>query len=425
MHSVDTLVTPDNRRQQLVAEYNRVRQFTETLCAPLQPEDYQIQSIIQTSPPKWHLAHVSWFFEAFLLPKFKPGYQVFNTDYDHIFNSYYYTHGQMHPRAQRGMLARPTVEDVYRYRAHVDAQMCELIDSIDEDVWQELAFYVELGINHEEQHQELMLMDIKHNFSVNPLKPSYRTGLEPLNGAFARPMRWVERSGGIYQIGSSEQDNFAYDNETPRHDVLLQQHRLADRLVTNSEYLEFIEDGAYQNPALWMSDGWALLQREQWTHPLYWQVDEQGWSEFTLGGLRDLDPLQPVCHISYYEADAYARWAGKRLPTESEMECLLAELPVNGNFCDNDSLHPAPAQDTGQWYGDLWAWTASPYTAYPGFKPLAGFIGEYNGKFMSNQMVLKGGCCATPHGHMRASYRNFFYPDERWAFTGLRLADDA
>ncbi len=420
---MDTLVTLDSTRQQLTARYKQVRQFTEKLCEPLQTEDYQIQSIIQTSPPKWHLAHVSWLFEAFVLPKFKPGYQVYDPQFDFLFNSYYYTHGQMYPRSQRGMLARPTVNEVYRYREYVDEQMYQLIENIDQAQWQDLAFYVILGLNHEEQHQELMLMDIKHNFSINPLKPAYRNDLVDEKVTTIPQLQWIGRAGGIYQIGSHQND-FFYDNETPSHDILLQEHRLADRLITNEEYLHFMEDGGYRNPALWLSDGWALIQREGWTHPLYWSANDDGWNEYTLGGMRTLNPHQPVCHLSFYEADAYARWAGKRLPLESELECMLAELPVSGNFCDSDLLHPAPAKHGGQWYGDLWAWTQSPYTAYPGFKPLAGSIGEYNGKFMSNQMVLKGGSCATPPGHTRASYRNFFYPEERWAFTGLRLADD-
>ena len=420
---MDTAVTLLASREMLIAELNRVRSYTETLCAPLATDDYQIQSIVQTSPPKWHIAHVSWFFETFVLPHFRPDYKAFDPHFDFIFNSYYYTHGHMHPRPRRGLLSRPTVEEVYRYRAHVDEHMRELMETVDDAQWEELAFRVILGLNHEEQHQELLLMDIKHNFSVNPLKPAYREDLKIPQGE-TRPMRWPERAGGIHRIGH-EGTGFAYDNETPRHDVLLRDHRLADRLVTNGEYLEFIDDGGYGNPALWLSDGWTLIQHEAWRHPLYWEHGDSGWMQFTLGGLRPLNPHEPVCHLSFYEADAYARWAGKRLPLESELETLLAERPVAGNFIDTYLLHPAAAGDAGQWYGDLWAWTASPYAAYPGFKPLAGSMGEYNGKFMSNQMVLKGGCCATPAGHTRASYRNFFYPDERCAFTGLRLAEDA
>ena len=419
---MDTTVTTASSRETLIGEFNRVRRYTEILCSPLATDDYQIQSIDQTSPPKWHIAHVSWFFEAFVLPHFRPDYRPYHPGFDFLFNSYYYTHGEMHSRANRGLLSRPIVGEVYRYRAHVDQRMRDLMEHADDAQWEELALRVILGLNHEEQHQELLLMDVKHNFSVNPLRPAYRDDLETPQDE-TRPIRWLERAGGIARIGHDD-NGFAYDNETPRHEVLLRDHRIADRLITNDEYRAFIEDGGYGDPALWLSDGWALIQREGWRHPLYWQQIDGGWMQFTLGGLRELNPHEPVCHLSFYEADAYARWAGKRLPLESELETLLAGQPVTGNFADSELLHPAPAGGAGQWYGDLWAWTGSPYAAYPGFKPLAGSMGEYNGKFMSNQMVLKGGCCATPAGHTRASYRNFFYPDERWAFTGLRLAEN-
>jgi ergothioneine biosynthesis protein EgtB len=409
-------------REALTDAYRSVRATTERLCAPLQVDDYQLQSIVQTSPPKWHIAHVSWFFETFVLAHFEPGYRPFHERFDYLFNSYYYTHGDMHARPRRGLLSRPTVTEVYRYREHVDHRMLALIDSLDASQWSALAFRVTLGLHHEQQHQELLLMDVKHNFSVNPLRPAYRDDLHEPRGSL-RPMRWVERDGGLHWIGHAG-EGFAYDNETPRHQVLLQPHRLADRLVSNAEYLDFIQDGGYEQPALWLSDGWALLQREGWRAPLYWELQAGERQQFTLGGLRPLRPEQPVCHLSYYEADAYARWAGKRLPSEAELECALAGHPVSGNFTDRDFLHPAPAGEAGQWFGDLWAWTASPYTAYPGFRPLEGSMGEYNGKFMANQMVLRGGACVTPPGHTRASYRNFFYPDERWAFTGLRLAED-
>lgn len=420
---MNTAVNVTLNRETLITKYELVRRYTEVLCAPLALDDYQVQSIVQTSPPKWHLAHVSWLFEAFVLFKFNPGYTAFKPQYDFLFNSYYYTHGEMYPRSKRGLLSRPTVEEIYSYRAYVDEHMRELMESVDKAQWQELAFCVTLGLNHEEQHQELMLMDIKRNFFANPLKPAYRDNLETPQGE-ARLMRWQTRPGGIKQIGYAG-EGFAYDNETPRHDVLQRDHRIADRFVTNDEYRAFIDDGGYDDPALWLSDGWALIHREGWRHPLYWQHTDGVWRQFTLGGLRELNPHEPVCHISFYEADAYARWAGKRLPLESELETLLAEQPMTGNFAGSDLLHPSPAGDQGQWYGDLWAWTGSPYTAYPGFIPLAGSVGEYNGKFMSNQIVLKGGCCITSKGHTRASYRNFFYPDERWAFTGLRLAEDA
>jgi ergothioneine biosynthesis protein EgtB len=419
---MDNAVTTTSSREALIAEFDRVRRRTDSLCAPLASDDYQVQSIAQTSPPKWHIAHVSWFFEAFVLSQFRPGYDPFDPRFDFIFNSYYYTHGGMHPRPRRGLLSRPTVDEVYRFRAHVDDNMHELLESIDAARWEELAFRVILGLNHEEQHQELLLMDIKHNFSANPLQPVYRDDLTTGQDN-SRPMRWLERVGGLQEIGCAG-EGFAYDNETPRHQVLIRDHRLADRFVSNGEYLDFIEDSGYESPALWLSDGWDLIRREGWHHPLYWERRDGDWMQFTLGGLRALDPHEPVCHISFYEADAYARWAGKRLPREAELETMLVEQPVQGNFADSDRLHPAPAGEQGQWFGDLWAWTGSPYAAYPGFRPLAGSLGEYNGKFMSSQMVLKGGSCITPAGHSRASYRNFFYPGERWAFTGLRLAED-
>jgi len=410
-------------RVALLARYDHVRRQTESICSPLATDDYQVQSILQTSPPKWHIAHVSWFFETFVLTKFRSEYQPFDVRFDYLFNSYYYTHGKMFARSDRGLLSRPTVEEIYRYRAYVDDNMRQLITHGEDSAWRDLSFLVELGLNHEQQHQELLLMDIKHNFSINPLEPAYRKDL-PESRCETREMRWLERSGGIRQMGH-QGGEFAFDNETPRHQVLMQKHRLADRFVTNGEYLEFIEADGYQNPALWLADGWALLQCEAWRNPLYWKRDGDHWTQFTLGGRRHLSVNEPVCHISYYEADAYARWAGKRLPLESELEVFLAEQPVHGNFACSDLLHPSPAGDAGQWYGDLWAWTASPYTAHPGFRPLEGSMGEYNGKFMSNQMVLKGGCCITPAEHIRASYRNFFYPHERWAFTGLRLAESS
>jgi len=415
-------VTLEPDRETLSTRFGQVRRYTENLCKPLATEDYMIQSIDETSPPKWHIAHVSWFFETFVLQCFQPDYSPCRPEFDYLFNSYYYTHGSMHPRPQRGLLSRPTVAEIMHYRAEVDAQILALIDTLDAAAWPELSFLITLGIQHEQQHQELLLMDIKHNFWINPLKPAYRGDLMPPESC-VRKSGWIEREGGIYQIGH-DGNGFAFDNETPRHQVLLRDHRLADRFITNAEYLEFILDGGYADPALWLSDGWSLILHAQWQHPLYWQQQNDQWQQFTLGGMRTLNPAEPVCHLSYYEADAYARWAGKRLPTEQELEVQLAGRPVTGNFADSDLLHPAPADIEGQWYGDLWAWTASPYSAYPGFKPLAGTIGEYNGKFMSGQMVLKGGCCVTPADHNRASYRNFFYPQDRWAFTGLRLAED-
>ena len=338
---MDHLTTATASREALINAYQCVRQATETLSAPLATDDFQIQSIDQTSPPKWHMAHVSWLFEAFVLSRFIDGYTPFRKEYDYVFNSYYFTHGKMHPRPQRGLLSRPTVDEVFAYRAEVDRRVCQLLAKIEDDQLPSLGFFIVLGLNHEEQHQELMLMDIKHNFFCNPLKPAYREDLAIPTGS-SRELRWEARAGGLHDIGHTG-DGFSYDNETPRHQVLVRDHRLADRLITNAEYLEFMQDGGYDNPALWLSDGWATLHQNAWRHPLYWQKADDTWSQFTLGGMRPLHPHEPVCHLSFYEADAYARWAGKRLPSEAELELKLAELPVHGQFLDADTLHPAPA----------------------------------------------------------------------------------
>jgi ergothioneine biosynthesis protein EgtB len=415
-------ITPASSHERLIGDFDRVRSRSEQLCVPLAIDDYQIQSIVQTSPPKWHLAHTNWFFETFVLPRFEADFQPYDSRYDYLFNSYYYTHGSMHPRANRGLLSRPTVDEIYQYREQVNGRMRRVLEQAGEKEWETLAELTILGLNHEEQHQELLLMDIKHNFWSNPLKPAYRDDLLRLTGT-TPTMGWHRQAGGIHQVGHSG-EGFAYDNETPRHEVLHGSFALADRFVTNAEYLAFIADGGYRRPELWLSDGWSLLQSQGWRHPLYWVETQPEWQQFTLGGLQALNPHEPVCHVSYYEADAYARWTGRRLPLESELEYVLSQQPLEGHFADREVFHPAPADETGQWYGELWAWTASPYSAYPGFKPLAGTMGEYNGKFMANQMVLKGGCCITPAGHVRPSYRNFYYPDERWAFTGIRLAED-
>jgi len=419
MHAPITQQT-QTHREQLAADYRAVRTQTEIICAPLHTDDYQLQSIVETSPPKWHIAHVSWFFEAFVLLHFDPNYRPFHPRFAYLFNSYYETVGAMQPRPQRGLLSRPTVEEIYRYRAYVDEHMLMLIDSIDEIPWPDFSFRVTLGLNHEQQHQELMLMDIKHNFSMNPLQPSYRDDLVQRRSRRTET-HWNDRADGIVRIGY-DGEGFCFDNETPRHDVLLREHRIADRVVTNGEYLAFIEDDGYDRPELWLADGWYLVRQQQWRKPLYWQHGDGDWSQFTLGGVRRLDPNEPVCHVSFYEADAFARWAGKRLPTEVELETALAEQPIRGNLLDSGWLHPHA--DGEQWYGNVWEWTASAYAPYPGFRPLDGSIGEYNGKFMCNQMALRGGSCVTPAGHVRASYRNFFYPRDRWPFTGIRLADD-
>ena len=398
--------------------YAAVRALTLELCRGLAPEDMAIQSMPDASPVKWHLAHTSWFFEHFLLEPHAPAYQPFHPDYGYLFNSYYYTVGAMHPRPARGLLSRPLVEDVLRYRAHVDEQVQKLIGQRQGDP--AFAALLTLGLNHEQQHQELLLMDVKHLFSLNPLKPVWRELPRPA-AAKPAPLKYLHRPAGLISIGHAGSE-FAFDNETPRHQTLVPAHVLASRPVTNGEYREFIRAGGYATPELWLSDGWATVQRENWDRPLYWSADMT--AEFTLGGMRELDAAAPVVHVSYYEADAYARWAGARLPTEAEWESHAAERPVSGNFLDSGLYHPA-ASGEDRLYGDVWQWTASAYAAYPGFKPLAGSLGEYNGKFMANQLALRGGCCVTPADHVRASYRNFFYPQQRWQFSGLRLAKDA
>ncbi len=408
--------------------YATVRAQSLAIAAPLSAEDCAIQSMPSVSPTKWHLAHTSWFFEQFILVERLPGYRVFHPRYEYLFNSYYYTKGQMHPRPERGLLSRPGLDEIRDYRTHVDTAMQTLLAQAPSD---ELTCLIELGLQHEQQHQELMLTDIKHVFSVNPLQPAYLEGsLAPADEP--PPLSFVDFPGGIREIGARG-NGFCFDNETPRHAVLLAPYRLANRLVTNAEYREFIAADGYHDSRLWLADGWAWLQAEAVERPLYWSADLR--QEFTLHGRQPLDPARPVCHLSYYEADAYARWAGARLPTEAEWECAAAALPVAGQCSDPAALHPGAAIGAAgpgngrpqllQVFGDCWEWTASAYSPYPGFKPLAGSLGEYNGKFMCNQLVCRGGSCVTPPGHVRASYRNFFYPQERWQFFGLRLARDA
>lgn len=411
----------------LAARYQRVRDASLALAEPLAPEDQVVQTIPEVSPTKWHLAHVTWFFERFCLLEHVPGYAPVDERYHYLFNSYYYTVGEMYRRPQRGLLSRPTVAEIRDYRARVDDAMRRLIAERGDDP--SLAFLVELGLNHEQQHQELLLTDIKHVFFSNPLGPAYAD--LPESRSEATDLAFVRRPGGLLEIGATG-DAFCFDNETPRHQVLVHDHALANRLVTNAEYREFIDDGGYRRPELWLSDGWALIRAEGWERPLCWSEDLD--REFTLGGWRPIDPHAPVCHVSYYEAEAFARWVGARLPTEAEWELAAARQPVAGNLLDQGRLHPAacssspasePAAPLHQLYGDVWEWTATPYGPYPGFEPLAGSLGEYNGKFMCNQMVVRGGSCATWAEHIRATYRSFFYPRDRWQFLGFRLAKDA
>jgi ergothioneine biosynthesis protein EgtB len=422
----DSLLTRLSQPELVVQDrYLQVRQLSHWICQPLAIEDYGVQSMADVSPPKWHLAHTTWFFETFLLVPHLPGYKVFHPQFGFLFNSYYEAVGGRHPRPQRGLLSRPTVETVYQYRAYVDEAMHSLLS---QPLSQELTALVTLGLHHEQQHQELLLTDIKHILALNPLRPAYRSDLPLSPEPIVHKEHWLDYSGGLYKIGYAG-DQFAFDNESPQHSVYLQDYYLASRLITNGEYLEFIQAGGYSKPEFWLSDGWATVQTQQWQAPLYWEHIDGHWSVMTLAGLRPLNLNEPVCHVSLYEADAYARWAGKRLPTEAEWEVAAIQMReqdhLQGNLLRQGYLHPIPARDTtrpDQIYGDVWEWTQSAYLPYPGFQTAPGAVGEYNGKFMCNQMVLRGGSCVTPPGHIRYSYRNFFPPATRWQFSGIRLA---
>ncbi len=425
----------------LLLRYRRVRQFTEAICAPLATEDYVIQSMPDVSPTRWHIAHTTWFFETFVLKQADPAYAPPSDAFEVLFNSYYNTVGEQFPRARRGLLSRPTVEEVFAYRRHVDERMGSFLAQADDEGDAELLGVVELGLQHEQQHQELMLTDIKHVLSCNPLFPAYddlsggrtdrRSVLPPDDGLQTRPtsLKWHRYDQQLTEIGHAG-DGFAFDNESPRHKVFIEDFELADRLVTNAEYLQFIEDGGYETPQLWLSEGWATVQENNWQHPLYWHQSDGQRMQFSLYGSMPLNPDEPVCHVSYFEADAFARWAGARLPREAEWEFAATELPITGQFADSGVFHPLPSDDAKrpdeprQMFGTLWQWTASQYTAYPGYAPPPGALGEYNGKFMCNQFVLRGGSCATSLSHIRATYRNFFPPQARWQFTGIRLARD-
>ena len=410
----------------LAARYARTRAQTERLAQPLSAEDCALQSMPDASPVKWHLAHTTWFFETFILGRFDPDYRVFDPAFHYLFNSYYEAAGPRHPRPQRGLLSRPSVADVAAYRDHVGAAMARLFEQASAADWEAAAPLIELGLHHEQQHQELILMDIKHVFSLNPLLPAYQPPRRRAPAA-ASPLSWIDCPGGLEEIGH-DGAGFAFDNETPRHRVWVDPFRLASRPVDCGEFAEFIADDGYNRPEFWLSDGWATVRLEGWEAPLYWRAGDDGWRIFTLSGERDLDPAEPVVHVSFYEADAYAKWAGKRLPTEAEWEVAARGAPLAGNLGDSRRYHPGaePGDGVGlkQLIGDVWEWTASPYVPYPRFRVAAGAIGEYNGKFMSGQMVLRGGAAVTPADHIRATYRNFFPPSARWAFSGLRLAED-
>lgn len=412
-----------------VDSYRQVRTLTEAIAEPLSAEDQTAQSMPDVSPTKWHRAHVTWFFEEFVLAPNLAGYRPFHPRYQFLFNSYYNAVGDRHPRPERGVVTRPGIAEIGDYRAHVDAAMVDLIGGGLSD---EVAGLIELGLHHEQQHQELALMDIKHVLSRNVLDPVYRPAPAETGEPGAGSVRWHEHSGGLVEIGH-DGHGFAFDNEGPRHQHFLHPFVIADRPVSCGEVLAFIADGGYERPELWLSDGWATVLAQGWDAPLYWRSEGgDDWSIFTLGGRKAVDPDEPVCHVSYYEADAIARWADARLPTEGEWEAVAAGRAIGGNLLDLDVLHPTPAvaslaegdSGPGQLFGDVWEWTASAYLPYPGFRVAAGAVGEYNGKFMVNQQVLRGGGCLTPPGHVRATYRNFFPPAARWPMTGVRLAND-
>jgi ergothioneine biosynthesis protein EgtB len=406
----------------LLQRYRAVRSRTESLAGLLSPEDQVVQSMPDASPVKWHRAHTTWFFETFLLMPRQKAYRPFRAGFEYLFNSYYEAVGPRLARPARGLLTRPAASEVSAYRAHVDAAMQALLA----DAPAGLAPLIELGLHHEQQHQELILTDIKHAFGANPLRPALVPAPAPASPPAAPPLRWLEIPRGIYRVGHRGADiegGFAFDNETPAHEVLLRAFRIASRPVAVGEYLEFVADGGYRRPEFWLSDGWALLRQEGWEAPLYWEPCDGRWQSYTLAGMRALDPAEPACHLSYYEASAYAAWAGKRLPTEFEWE-VAAERDESRAGSDAEALkfHPAPLRPGFR--QDVWEWTGSAYLPYPGFRAAAGAVGEYNGKFMVNQMVLRGRSCATPPGHERLTYRNFFSPAARWQFSGCRLAED-
>jgi len=408
----------------LAGRYRDVRAATVALCAPLETEDFVVSSMDDVSPTKWHLAHTSWFFETFVLAPFMASYVTCNPRYAFLFNSYYVQAGERHCRAQRGLVTRPTVAEVFAYRAYVDEAVLSLCATIDEDPAHPAWRVIELGLHHEQQHQELLITDIKHVFWTNPMRPRYRTA--PVGTPAAVVQAWEQIDEGVYEIGHTG-DGFAFDNEGPRHRTYIQSSKLATRLVTNAEYAAFIADGGYRQPALWLSAGWSTVQQERWGAPLYWEQLDGAWHEFTLSGDAPIVPTAPVTHVSYFEADAFARWAGMRLPTEAQWEVMAREHPLDGRFVEDGSMHPSATVRDGmqQLFGDVWQWTQNPYVAYPGFRPSAGAIGEYNGKFMCDQWVLRGASCATPRSHARYTYRNFFPSDARWQFSGIRLAADA
>jgi len=401
----------------LAQRFTEIRNTSMRITEGLSAEDQMLQSMPDASPSKWHLAHTTWFFETFILQPSSKGYKPYDPRFRILFNSYYKQLGAHPIRGTRGLMSRPTLSQVQAYREHVDHALLAYLEHADGEVLE----LIELGLNHEQQHQELLLTDIKHALWSNPLRPEFSAEMAVSSAPSA--MVWTEVEGGIHLIGH-QGDGFAFDNECPQHEVLLQPFQIASRDVTNAEYLEFIEDGGYRRPELWLSAGWDTVNAQGWMAPLYWEQDDREWSLFAHREMKRVDPAEPVCHISYFEADAYARWRGARLPSEQEWEIAAVRMPSNGTFLENSIFHPQPAKGQGvqQMFGDVWQWTSSPYVAYPGFRPAAGLVGEYNGKFMCDQWVLRGGSCATPRSHIRATYRNFFPAHARWQFSGLRLA---
>ncbi len=430
---------PQETTKLLIQRYQTIRSKTEELCEPLQAEDYMLQGMPDTSPAKWHIAHTSWFFETFVLKSFLDGYQCFHPQYETLFNSYYNHVGQPFLRANRGLLSRPGIEEIYLYRQKINENILALLDRPNHPHFHEICKLIELGLNHEQQHQELLLTDIKYNFSLNPLLPAYKAMPEQDHKSdnartAALPLDFIEVTGGLISSGLDPQSSsFFFDNETPDHKVFINDFSVANRLTTNGEYLAFIEDGGYERHELWLADAWSLLQQEHWSAPLYWQISAGRRYEFTLSGLQPLDLEQPVTHVSYYEADAYARWCGQELLTESQWEHLASSQVIAGNFLGGGQLQPKVALQNNssritdnnaikQLFGDVWEWTQSSYNAYPGFRPAKGAVGEYNGKFMCNQQILRGGSCVSEQQHLRSTYRNFFYPSARWQFSGIRTA---
>jgi ergothioneine biosynthesis protein EgtB len=417
------------RSRRLIEQFRQVRDFSTRLCRSLEPEDYVVQSMPDVSPTKWHLAHTSWFFETFVVKVWMRQYRSEVPQYAYLFNSYYNAAGDMHRRDLRGLISRPTVAETYLFRKSIDECVIKLLAEADESLFDEMASVVTLGLHHEQQHQELLVTDIKHVFSQNPLYPIFQPNTNEPEHARVAPQHFVEFDEAIALIGH-EGPGFSYDNEGPRHRALVPAFSLSNRLITNGEYLAFMEAGGYTRPEFWLSLGWTTVNEQHWQAPLYWVQRDGVWWNFTLSGFRRVNESEPVTHVSYFEADAYANWDGARLPTESEWEHAAADLPIEGNFVDAQRFHPAPAVSRNgedallQMFGDVWQWTRSAYLPYPGYRAVPGALGEYNGKFMCNQMVLRGASCATSRSHIRATYRNFFQPEKRWQFTGIRLARD-